>query len=109
MAKFMIEIKFKLPVEIHQKRKWYLASCCPLDVHSQGETEKEALKNIEEALRLFFTSCLERGTFDEVMRECGITVEETFHPKPPKSQRYIDVQVPIHLLANQKRRCECRA
>ncbi len=34
---------------------WYVAQCLEVDVASQGETEDEALKNLNEALLLHFT------------------------------------------------------
>jgi len=109
MRKFSMEIKFCLPVQITKKKKWYLASCCPMDVHTQGETEKIALKNIEEALRMFLISCLERHTFDEVMKECGIGVEKSVKCHPTRNEKYVDVQIPVYLNSNQTKRCVCHA
>lgn len=34
---------------------WYVAQCIEVDVASQGETEKEALENLRDALKLHFT------------------------------------------------------
>ena len=33
---------------------WYIAQCLEVDVASQGESENEALRNLEEALELYF-------------------------------------------------------
>jgi len=33
---------------------WYVSQCLDVDVASQGETEEEALKNLKEALELYF-------------------------------------------------------
>jgi predicted RNase H-like HicB family nuclease len=33
---------------------WYVAQCIEVDVVSQGETEEKAVKNLAEALQLFF-------------------------------------------------------
>lgn len=33
---------------------WYVAQCLELDIASQGETETEALANLQEALELYF-------------------------------------------------------
>ena len=33
---------------------WYVAQCLEVDVASQGESEEEALKNLREALELYF-------------------------------------------------------
>ncbi len=71
-----IILNIQLSFELVKKEKWYVASCPALDVFSQGGTEKQAEKNLREALCLFLTSCVERGTLDAVLKECG------FRPVP---------------------------
>lgn len=44
----------KTPIKLTRKKKWIVASCPVLDVHSQGRTEGEAKDNLEEAIDLFF-------------------------------------------------------
>lgn len=39
---------------VWREDNWYIAQCLEVDVASQGETEKEALENLEEALELYF-------------------------------------------------------
>ncbi len=39
---------------IWKEGKYYVAQCLNVDVSSFGKTKKEALKNIEEALGLYF-------------------------------------------------------
>lgn len=110
MASSQISLALTIQVEIKKSNDWFIASCCALDVHSQGKTEEEALHNIQEALRLFFVSCLERHTFDDVMQECGITVDQTLQSSPrKKNHRYVGVDVPIQLLAQHRKGCECPA
>ncbi|OQX19621.1 MAG: hypothetical protein BWK80_36630 [Desulfobacteraceae bacterium IS3] len=66
-----IILNIQLSFDIVKKEKWYVASCPALDVFSQGETEKQAEKNLKESLCLFLTSCIERGTLNDVLKECG--------------------------------------
>src|SRR5260370_28158812 len=66
-----VTIEFTLPARIRKKGRWFISSCRPLDVHSQGATRDEAQKNLVDALTSFFISCYERGTLDEVLRESG--------------------------------------
>ena len=40
---------------ITKEADWYVAQCLEVDVASQGETEDEAMKNLNEALLLHFT------------------------------------------------------
>ncbi|MCC7197505.1 type II toxin-antitoxin system HicB family antitoxin [Candidatus Peregrinibacteria bacterium] len=49
MAKTM-----KLKSIIWKEGKYYVAQCLNVDVSSFGKTKKEALKNIDEALELYF-------------------------------------------------------
>jgi predicted RNase H-like HicB family nuclease len=58
-----------IPIEIKQKRKWFVASCHLFDVHSQGENEDKAVTNIKTAVRLFLQGCLEMGTLHQVLKE----------------------------------------
>ena len=39
---------------LSREGKWYVAQCLEVDVASQGESEKEALANLREALALHF-------------------------------------------------------
>lgn len=104
------EFKAKLPVSIKKRKKWIVASCSLLDIHSQGSTEELAKKNLSEAISLFFTSCFERGTLDAVLKERGF---ELIHSVPSlqKSQvkgNYVDVPLLFHHI-KQKREEECPA
>ena len=66
-AKIVFQVK--LPCKTTKLAKWFLASCPILDVHSQGNTEETAKKNLVEALSLFLASCFERGTLDAVLEK----------------------------------------
>lgn len=102
------EFKAKLPIKIKKRKKWIVASCPLLDIHSQGSSEGIAKKNLSEAISLFFTSCFEQGTMDKVLKERGF---ELIHavPTPHKSQvkgNYIDVPLLFHH-TKQRREEEC--
>ncbi|HZO88437.1 MAG TPA: type II toxin-antitoxin system HicB family antitoxin [Chthonomonadaceae bacterium] len=45
----------KFTAAVWQEGEWFVAQCLEVDVASQGETEEEALKNLQEALHLHFT------------------------------------------------------
>ena len=66
-----IGVEFRLPAKIRKKGRWYVSSCPPLDVHSQGHTKEEARRNLIDALVFFLESCFERGTLEEVLRDEG--------------------------------------
>jgi len=108
-VKVTVQFSANLPVKMTKKRKWWLASCPILDVHSQGETERKARKNLAEALSLFFLSCFERGTLDSVLKECGF---KALHPASPEGKRpnvsrkdYISVPIPFLVEQNARTTC----
>lgn len=43
-----------LHVIIWKEKNWFVARCLEVEIASQGKTKKEALKNIEEAIELYF-------------------------------------------------------
>ncbi len=91
-----VEIRLKLPATVKKKRGWFV-SCCPvLDVCSQGETKEKALENLVEAIRLFLISCYERGTLEDVLRDCGFEpIEKKTIRIKPFSKRYESIDVPL--------------
>lgn len=40
---------------IFKEGEWFVAQCLEVDIASQGETEDEAMKNLNDALLLHFT------------------------------------------------------
>jgi predicted RNase H-like HicB family nuclease len=51
-------VEFKLPTRIRKKGKWFISSCLPLDVHSQGAKRDEAERNLIDALASFLSAAL---------------------------------------------------
>ena len=47
-------LKSGLHVLVWKEEGWFVAKCVEVEIASQGKTKKEALKNIEEALELYF-------------------------------------------------------
>ena len=46
--------KKTLPAIVWQEGKWFVAKTIGLEVASQGKTKNQALKNLEEAVELYF-------------------------------------------------------
>ena len=110
MQKQYMEMNVKLPFKMIKRKNWYVAKCPVLDVSSQGENEKKAKENLIEALSVFLFTCIENGTLDAVLKECGFSAIQTPSRKKklniPKSEY---VNIPIHLLTSQSRQSRCRA
>lgn len=92
MSKKII-INFNLPISIKKKGKWYIASCLVLDIFTQGETTSKAKSNLNDAISLFITSCLERETLDAVLKECGFVLSAA--KTLPQKNNYLEVPIPF--------------
>lgn len=88
----------KVPFQVKKNDGWYISSCAILDIHSQGQTEKKAVENLNEALALFLFSCFERGTLVEVLKESGFAPQQqkpSHTTKKVDSSRLLDVNIPF--------------
>lgn len=98
-----VQFSAALPIKITKRKKWVVASCPILDVHSQGETEKKAKNNLKEALTMFFASCFERGALDAVLKDCGFKPVHLADPRKKPLQPAKDfIRVPIPFLVSQQ-------
>jgi predicted RNase H-like HicB family nuclease len=48
-------LKRTFTATVTQEDEWFVAQCLDIDVASQGETEKDALDSLREAIALHFT------------------------------------------------------
>jgi len=72
----LLQVNLRAFVRKETKKRW--SAICPmLGVASQGTTEDEAKRCLQEAVELWFESCVERGVLDEALREAN------FRPLPP--------------------------
>lgn len=92
MAKVFFHIS--LPAKTTKKANIYISSCDVLDIYSQGYSEKESRENLIEAVKLFITTCFERGTLDRALKECGFQALKT-KAKPTKGHGFIKVPIPF--------------
>ena len=107
--KHEISMTIRLPIKIRKKGGLYVSSCPALAVFSQGKTPREAKRNLAEAVEAFLTGCIEHGTSDAVLKECGLKpyVPEAPKKSPVKKSDYINI--PIHLLTQSATSSHCRA
>jgi len=78
-----IQAEFKLFGVVKRKGDSYVAYCPALDLTTQGRSSDEAKENLKEACSLFLTSCFERGTFEQALRELGWKVTKG-RPSAPR-------------------------
>jgi predicted RNase H-like HicB family nuclease len=48
-------MKRTFTARVWQEDEWYIAQCLEVEVASQGETQREALANLADALSLYFS------------------------------------------------------
>jgi predicted RNase H-like HicB family nuclease len=64
-----MEIQFT--TQVFKEGKTFVAHTPELDISSCGETEKEALQHLKEAVRLFLEEADKLGTINQILDEAG--------------------------------------
>ena len=70
MVNLVIEF---LPPDPCEDRQAWIVRCPEIDLYTQGDTYEEAAENIKDALQGWFEVCMEHGTLEQVLAECGIS------------------------------------
>jgi predicted RNase H-like HicB family nuclease len=68
MIKLDIQLRAFVRRETHSR---WIAVCPKIDVATQGTSAEDAKRCLDEAVELWFEDCIERGTLEEALRECG--------------------------------------
>jgi predicted RNase H-like HicB family nuclease len=71
LAKTSIRVRAELPYRLSREAGWTIATCDLLSISTQGKTERSAKRNLKDAIALFIEGCMELGTLDDVLAECG--------------------------------------
>ena len=93
-----VNVTLRLEAVFTPEDGWIVASFPALDVASQGRTKNEAARNLIEATQLFLESCFERGTLDEVLKECGFAAAREGQVQPERGEH---LTVPFELVASR--------
>jgi len=75
-----LDIQLNAFVRPDTRSRW-IAVCPKIDVVTQGTSEEDAKRCLDEAVQLWFEDCIERGTLEQALRECDFrtaTREEAF-------------------------------
>lgn len=71
MAQRLKQLEIKIPVQIIKEDDVFVAYTPALDLCTQGDTYEEAEQMLAEMIQIFFEECIERGTIEQVLTECG--------------------------------------
>ena|SRR3990167_8692385 len=91
-------IQARLPVTFFKEGETFIVYSPVLDLSSCGSTFESARKNFNEALTLFFDSCLKHDTLDEALELLGWQLSRDNQWEPPVvvGQESLPVAVPAH-------------
>ena len=73
------DVELRAFVRRDTRTRW-IAVCPHLDIVTQGTSAAEAKRQLDEAVHAWFDDCIDRGTLDQALRECGFPLairEET--------------------------------
>ena len=65
-----LDIQLRAFVRREKKNRW-IATCPKIDVVTQGVSAEDAKRQLDDAVHGWFEDCLERGTLDAALIECG--------------------------------------
>ena|ERR1041384_4405572 len=83
-----LEVSLQGYVRRDSARRW-VATCPLIGVASQAATASEARRCLQEAVELWFESCIERGVLEQALREANFR-PSLLSPKSRRSSGRID-------------------
>lgn len=95
MSASQIKIGFTVPISFTRDEEWIIASCPALDVVTQGKTKDHARANLEDALFLFFESCIERHVLDDMLSDCSLVVAKDDTLRQGDDAESLTIQIPL--------------
>ena len=78
----VVSYRVRLESKVRKEGSDWLTWCLPLDVMTQASTRKKALKALEEAVQLWFESCIERGVLNDALHEAGFRMVKAGEQTP---------------------------
>jgi predicted RNase H-like HicB family nuclease len=86
-----LEVNLGAYVRRETSRRW-VATCPQIGVVTQGATREEAKAFLQEAVELWFESCIERGVLDQALREANfrpslLAGTSSNHASPRRSKK----------------------
>jgi predicted RNase H-like HicB family nuclease len=82
MAPKIKKLDIKIGVQIIKEDGVFVAQAPALELCTQGDTYEEAEEMLSEMIYIFFEECVEKGTLEEVLTDCGWT-------KTPRKREWV--------------------
>jgi predicted RNase H-like HicB family nuclease len=67
----LLSMKVRLICFTRDDGPYWTSGCTALDLYSQGDSEADARRSLEEAVQLWLESCIERDTLHQALKELG--------------------------------------
>lgn len=84
----------KVPYIIKREEDGFTIECVDLSIVTQGDTLKEARKNIIEAITLHFQSAEELGILDQELEKLGVTKKNRRLETAPRELGSASIEIP---------------
>ena len=92
----VVSYKIKLQYKVRLDGREWLAWCPPLDILAQAGSKKKAIKSLQEAVELWFESCIERNVLHEALLEVGFYKTKAGDPPVPEGASFVNVVTRQH-------------
>ncbi len=89
--------KIQITVLFFKEGSKFIAYSPAIELSTCGDTEEQARKRFEEAVKIFFDEITKMGTIDDVLTECGwkrVTKKSSWSP-PKYKQELVSVPVGV--------------
>jgi predicted RNase H-like HicB family nuclease len=77
--KSTLKLRGTLPYRIVPDEDWFIAKCELLHVNGQGKTKASAVRHLKDAIAAFLRACVEMGTLQRVLKDCGFYTMRVGH------------------------------
>src|SRR2546423_9390565 len=81
-----LDVHLQAFVRRDTSRRW-IATCPLVGVSSQGKTVVDARRCLQEAIELWFESCVERGVLDQALREANFRPSQSGHGEASRQRK----------------------
>jgi predicted RNase H-like HicB family nuclease len=87
----------KVPYLVKREEDGFIVECVDLNIVTQGDTIKEARKNIKEAIELHFKSAFELGILDEELEKLGVVKKKSKLEVITRELESTPIKIPVSL------------
>lgn len=84
----------KVPYIVKREKEGFVVECIDLNIVTQGDTLREARKNVIEAITLHFQSAEELGILDQELEKLGVVKKNRRLEMAPRELGSASIEIP---------------